>query len=320
MATGTYSYVYDVNVTSNIYGTYYSLIDSRPTVGGFQSLVNPQNDANGVRVTDLRDTVSDDRDVLGDRANDAFRISGNAVLDGVYTFVGTATSGAVSGFVAKAVDGTFIFVSNEPASSSDLSVSPGSEFTICFMPGTAIATPTGAVAVETLSIGDLVLTSDGRAAPVRWIGRQTVSTLFADETRLPVRITAGALGDNLPVRDLLVSNDHALLVEGVLVQAGALINGSTIVRERNVPPVFTYYHVELDDHSLILAENVPAETFVDNVERYAFDNWAEHQALYPNGRSVAEMDLPRVKAHRQLPLAVRRLIASRVPAETATAA
>ena len=49
------------------------------------------------------------------------------------------------------------------------------------------------------------------------------------------------------------------------------------VRETNVPKVFTYYHVEIDDHSLIMAENTPAETFVDN-DRLNFDNWAEHEA------------------------------------------
>jgi hypothetical protein len=53
-------------------------------------------------------------------------------------------------------------------------------------------------------------------------------------------------------------------------------NGTSIVRETDVPEVFTYYHVEVDDHSLILAENTPSETFVDNVDRLNFDNWAEH--------------------------------------------
>jgi hypothetical protein len=106
------------------------------------------------------------------------------------------------------------------------------------------------------------MTSDGRTMPVSWIGRQTVSTRFADPLRvLPIRIKAGALGVGVPSRDLLLSSDHAVLVGDVLIQAGALVNGSSIVRETDVPQTFTYYHVELDDHSLILAENTPAETF-----------------------------------------------------------
>ncbi|MDO9714589.1 Hint domain-containing protein, partial [Paracraurococcus lichenis] len=139
---------------------------------------------------------------------------------------------------------------------------------ICFYPGTLIRTPAGEQAVETLAIGDLVMTAEGTAMPVRWLGRQTVSTRFGEPDRvLPIRIQAGALGEAMPARDLLVSPDHALMLDGVLVQAGALVNGITIRRETAVPTSFTYYHVELADHALILAEGVPAETFVDNIDR-----------------------------------------------------
>ena len=182
----------------------------------------------------------------------------------------------------------------------------------CFMAGTLVRTPDGQRVVESLTIGDPVLTADSATQPVAWIGRQTVSRLFGDPLRvLPIRITAGALDKNLPVRDLLVSPAHALLVDGVLIQAGALVNGSTIRREENVPTVFTYYHVELADHALILAEGVPAETFVNNVDRMAFDNWDEHLALYPQGLAVAELPLPRAKSHRQVPMATRARLAGR---------
>lgn len=131
---------------------------------------------------------------------------------------------------------------------------------------------------------------------------------------LPIRIRAGALGDSLPERDLLVSSDHALLIDNILVHAGALINGLSIVREADVPETFTYYHVELADHSLVLAEGVPAETFIDNVNRMAFDNWAEHEALHPEGAPIAEMELPRAKAHRQVPRAIRERLMTRAVA------
>jgi hypothetical protein len=127
----------------------------------------------------------------------------------------------------------------------------------------------------------------------------------------PIRIKAGALTDNVPSRDCLLSPDHAVLVDGALIQAGALVNGTSIIRETNVQPIFTYYHVEVDDHSLILAENTPAETFVDNVDRLAFDNWAEHQALYPEGKSINELPYPRAKAHRQVPVNIRVMLAER---------
>jgi hypothetical protein len=88
-----------------------------------------------------------------------------------------------------------------------------------------------------------------------------------------------------------------------LIQAGALLNGISIIRETNLPTIFVYYHVEVDDHSLILAENTPAETFVDNVDRLGFDNWAEHEALHPNGKPIKELPYPHAKSHRQVAFA-----------------
>ena len=183
----------------------------------------------------------------------------------------------------------------------------------CFCAGTRIRTACGEAAVETLRRGDLVMTHDGRAVPVTWIGVQTVSRRFADPLRVqPIRVKAGALGDNIPCRDLRLSPDHALLIDGVLIHAGALVNGASIIRETAAPTIFVYYHVELDDHALILAENAPAETFVDNVDRMNFDNWQEHEALYPDGRAVVELAYPRAKAFRQVPQDIRAAIATRV--------
>ena len=182
---------------------------------------------------------------------------------------------------------------------------------ICFMANTRVRTPVGEVAVEDLKIGDLVLTHDGRSVPVRWIGRQNIASRFRDELRLPICVKAGAIRDNVPCRDLFVSPDHALFVDDVLIHAGALVNGMSIVRAPNVPEVFTYYHIEVDDHSLILAENTPAETFVDNVDRANFDNWNEYQALYPEGKAVIEMPYPRAKAYRQVPRIIRARLAER---------
>jgi hypothetical protein len=257
-----------------------------------------------------------------------FKISG--VTD-TQKYIGAAvnSSNQVIGFFFENVDtGTYYLftTSNQAAKGTitlDLStgvndpnpdnwdLNTGAAVAYCFMAGTAVCTPAGDTAVETLKTGDLVTLSDGRIAPVSWLGVQTVSMAFADPLRvLPIRVKANALGENLPQRDLLLSPDHALLVDGILAQAGALVNGVSIVRETQAPAVFTYYHVEVADHALILAENVPAETFVDNVDRMAFDNWEEHQKLYGDAPSIAEMDYPRAKSTRQVPQATRdRLLA-----------
>ena len=77
-------------------------------------------------------------------------------------------------------------------------------------------------------------------------------------------------------------------------------------------PKFVYYHIELEDHSLILAEGVPAETFVDNVTRRNFDNHADYEAFYGVDEvATSEMEVPRAKSARQVPRAVRERLAAR---------
>jgi hypothetical protein len=228
-------------------------------------------------------------------------------------FVSRADDGSGDqGFIARDSTGHYFFFTQDQLAGSDITLhrEHGGEH-ICFMPGTRIATPAGETPVETLAIGDLVLTSDGAAVAVRWIGRQTISRLFTDELRLPVCVKAGAFADAVPRRDLHLSPDHALLVDGVLAHAGSLVNDVSIVRSPDLPTVFTYYHIEVASHALILAENTPAETFIDNVSRMNFDNWREHEALAPSGAPSVEMAYPRAKAHRQVPRAIHDRLAER---------
>ena len=177
----------------------------------------------------------------------------------------------------------------------------------CFLTGTRIATPDGLVAVERLGPGDLVLTAEGRAVPVRFNLRQRLLTRFGPPERLMhVRLRAGALGGGLPVRDLLLTADHALMIEGLLINAGALVNGTTIDRVRlaELGDSFTVYHIETDAHDVILAEGTPAETYIDYAGRQGFDNYADYIALYGEGLLVAEHPAPRVTSARQLPPAL----------------
>ena len=178
----------------------------------------------------------------------------------------------------------------------------GTTLTVCFLEGTRLSTPDGCKTVENFRIGDMIMTADGAAAPIRWIGMMKVCTAFADFLdTMPIRIRAGALADNVPSRDLLVSPCHAMFLDGVLIQAGALVNGVSIVRETSMPSTFTYYHIELADHALILAENAPTETFIDNVDRMAFDNWEDHRHLFGDEVELTALAHPRAKSVRQVP-------------------
>jgi hypothetical protein len=235
-----------------------------------------------------------------------------------FTFVSTAeTTTFGQGFIVQdTASGQFYFITNQTFTGAD---NPAAAHLstehhtappppACFMAGTGIATQSGEVAVEWLQPGDLVLTNGGGYAPVSWIGRKTVARRFLDPMQvMPVRIKAHALAANVPSRDLLISPDHAILLDGALCHAGALVNGLSIVRETDAPEVFTYYHVEVADHSLIFADGVLAETFIDHVERTAFDNWEDH----PGGQSIVEMPYPRARAHRQVPRSIREDLARR---------
>ena len=237
------------------------------------------------------------------------------------TYTGYTEFGPVTKFGSGSLtsDGGYLYSNNQSLLAGETIPYLVDSFPVCFLAGTQIKAPAGDVRVEALAIGDLVLTADGRVAPVRWVGIQSVVSLFADRLRsFPIRITTGALGDGLPVRDLFVSPDHALFLDGALVQAGALVNGTTIVRETEMPERFTYFHVELEDHSLILAEGVPAETFLDTVTRRRFDNWAEYEARYGDtGPLLAELPAPRIKSARQLPRALRDRLAMAAGSEVA---
>jgi hypothetical protein len=157
--------------------------------------------------------------------------------------------------------------------------------------------------VETLAAGDMVSLAGGGAAPLRWVGHRVVATTFADRTTMwPIRVRAGALGGGLPERDLLVSPDHALLVDGLLVHAGALVNGTTIARETAPPPRFTYHHLEVAGHALLLAEGAAAESFFDMGDAGRFDNW---RSRADPATPPVELPYPRVKSQRQLPVALR---------------
>lgn len=135
----------------------------------------------------------------------------------------------------------------------------------CYVTGSHIRVLRGLtiqeVPVERLRVGDLAVTASGKPRPIHWIGSRSYAGVTAPQHDRPVRIKANALGDGVPARDLLVSPDHALMVDGLFVAAGHLVNGTSITRGEAVADL-TYWHVELDSHDLLLAENTPAESFL----------------------------------------------------------
>ena len=125
---------------------------------------------------------------------------------------------------------------------------------------------------------------DGAIAytPVIWTGhrRLNLRTHPQPQTAAPVRIRRGAIGENLPERDLVLSPDHCLFLDGKLIPAKSLINGMTIVQERDVPAVH-YFHVEVEPHAVLLAEGLPVESYLDTGNRACFQNCGAALVLHP---------------------------------------
>ena len=177
----------------------------------------------------------------------------------------------------------------------------GTEFAlaaVCYAERTRILTPDGPRHIETLRPGDLVLVAEHGTMlprPVIWIGRRRVRPGHhpRPETVAPIRIRRNAIADGLPVRDLRVSPDHAILCDDILIAARQLVNGASIVQDAATGDV-TYYHLELERHAIVLAEGVPTETYLDTGNRGFFDGGPGPTILF------AQPDGPAANAARRL--------------------
>jgi hypothetical protein len=180
--------------------------------------------------------------------------------------------------------GSFALSLTNPGSVTASASGDGAAVSVaCFCADTRIRTADGEVAVECLRAGDLVVTHSGDTRSIRRICFQRIDLKrHADPKRvMPVRIRVGALADGVPRRDLLVSGDHALFIDGMLVPARLLLNGASVVTEMSVRHI-TYYHVELDSHDILLAEGAPAESYLDTGNAAMLDNAGPTVVPHPN--------------------------------------
>ncbi len=162
-------------------------------------------------------------------------------------------------FTLSQVDETFTITTDAP----------------CFCAGTRILTERGERAVETLQVGDHVVTRQHGVdivMPVRWIGYRhlVVARHPEPEQVAPIRIDRDAVGPGQPCRDLHLSPDHAVHLDGMLIQARQLVNGMTIRRD-SARAVVAYVHVELDRHAILVADGLPCESYLDTGNRTQFD-------------------------------------------------
>jgi autotransporter passenger strand-loop-strand repeat protein len=198
------------------------------------------------------------------------------------SYPGSGTVVSVIDNAAGTAVGTLAFAS--AALAAEIAIGSSStasqlELVACFAEGTRIGTADGWVRVEDLRVGDAVTTVPGRlevarmaasCEPIVWIGSRNVDCARnpKPETVWPIRVGAGAFGELVPERDLFLSPDHAVFVNDVLVPVKLLVNGGSItqVKRNHV----AYYHLELPEHAVILAEGLPVESYLDIGDRANF--------------------------------------------------
>ena len=178
---------------------------------------------------------------------------------------------------------------------------------VCLTTGTHIETERGQVPIEALRLGDRVKTQDNGLQAIRWIGQRSMDReeLSQNANFCPVRITAGAVGDGLPVRDLLVSRQHRMLASSkiaqrmfdhpeVLVSAVKLTDLPGIFVDTDVESV-TYFHMLFDQHEIVFAEGAPTESRFTGPEALdALDpaSKAEVLSLFPEVTELAYAPTP----------------------------
>ena len=150
----------------------------------------------------------------------------------------------------------------------DTTPAPGA---VCFAGGTFILTPSGNVLVENLSVGDVVTTLDHGAKPIVWISKSEHVWPGSAVCELPVHISRNSFGPGRPLRDLVVSPQHKILLTTSKLNAGnrpseALapakgltdMQGIRIMRgKRSV----VYYHIMLASHEILISEGLESESF-----------------------------------------------------------
>ncbi|GAN63123.1 hypothetical protein AA0313_1927 [Acetobacter indonesiensis NRIC 0313] len=147
----------------------------------------------------------------------------------------------------------------------------------CFLSGSLIRTPRGDVAVEEISIGDEVITFDWKtnqeiSQKVIWVGKantQVKPHLSDDEAGWPVRILKNAISEGVPFKDMLITPEHCLFFEGKFVPARMLVNGASIFFDKSITS-YDYYHVETAQHSVITADGMLTESYLDTGNRASF--------------------------------------------------
>ena len=171
----------------------------------------------------------------------------------------------------------------------------GGTIITCFLSGSMISTSDGDVAVEDIQIGDQVVAFDWESntditRPVVWVGKAHATVragLPDDEAGYPVRILKDAIADGVPNKDMLITPEHCLFFEDKFAPVRMLVNGVSIFYDKSMTS-YDYYHVETAQHSVITADGMLAESYLDTGNRRSFRQEGKVATLCGAVRNWAE--------------------------------
>ncbi len=171
----------------------------------------------------------------------------------------------------------------------------GGTIITCFLSGSMISTSDGDIAVEDIQIGDQVVAFDWESntditRPVVWVGKAHATVragLPDDEAGYPVRILKDAIADGVPNKDMLITPEHCLFFEDKFVPVRMLVNGVSIFYDKPMTS-YDYYHVETAQHSVITADGMLTESYLDTGNRRSFRQEGKVATLCGAVRNWAE--------------------------------
>lgn len=304
MATQTYTYLYLLRQNGNSpFGPTFRLASPISDVSGLGSFtVEEVGNPNG-------EFAPDEQVESSGAIVELSQYEGTIVLGGATYPVFADSAGAL--YVATNTQLTSLYAGVAASGISTEATSPA-----CLCRGTLIATPAGLRPVEELAIGDEISTPSGPRA-IRFIGQSTRQLPELRATgRMPIRIETGAFGDLGPSETTYCTPSHAFVLQGCLVEAQALINGSSVRQLADWDEFsLTYYSIELEEHAMVWANGLLTETYFANVRtegysRTAWTNYSDFVALYGEDVPMKELGLPRIPFARQLPAEIRNLVAA----------
>ncbi|WP_237913336.1 Hint domain-containing protein [Acetobacter senegalensis] len=174
-------------------------------------------------------------------------------------------------------DGSWDVIDPTTTDGTAVTFSATDEAITCYLAGSMVRTLNGDIAVENIQIGEKIVAFDWKnnrdiIRPVVWVGKGHVKVnpaLPDDEAGWPVRVLKNAIADGVPCKDMLITSEHCLFFQDKFVPVRMLVNGVSVFYDKSFP-VYDYYHVETEPHSVITVDGMLTESYLDTGNRSSF--------------------------------------------------